>query len=303
MISPLKYTAAALLLNPGLESNAQIFSYFDHYQIWYQTSSCTETTGDCELKSAFVYYIDGDTDIVASGQLYKRIRKRGVSEYISLDTSSDVCTGTFDFHYLAALLRQDGQKIYMYDVVYEEDILLWDFSLGVGDTLPLTPIQQTAGVVVEEIDSFLVGTEYIHKFYISVPDPEWIIEGIGSANGLIEAMVPESGCSYSGECLSVNGTTVWQKSASSACLYTVGVDDESQTYDVVVFPNPSSGEFFISGLPSGVFDVQVIDASGRIVRSEIFDGNSVRLDGLSNGVWLLKISGDDFIWQTRVVRS
>jgi hypothetical protein len=286
----------------GASLQAQVLNYFDMNQLWYQTSSCIETTDDCLLNSEFVYYVDGDTDVVATGQLYKKIRKRGISEYVSLDTTvSGFCTGSLEIAHLAALLRQDGRKIFMYDVVEEQEVLLYDFTLEVGDTLPLTPIQQLASVTVMYIDSFEVDESYLRRFYVSSPAPNLIVEGIGSSVGFLEKMIPDDECTYSHGCYSVNGETKWQLTGEVECVYTVGVA-EADKLAFRVFPNPLSDRITIVGLPYGNYTASIFDQSGRKIHSCSLTDHSIDLDHLASGVYVLSITDGVSVNAVRIVK-
>ena len=286
----------------GFSLKAQVLNYFEMNQLWYQTSSCVETTDDCLLNSEFVYYVDGDTDIVATGQLYKKIRKRGISEYVSLDTIvPGFCTGSFEIAHLAALLRQDGRTIYMYDVAEEQEVLLYDFTLEVGDTLPLTPLQQLAEVTVMSIDSFAVDESYLRRFYVSYPEPSFIVEGIGSISGFLEKMIPDAECSYSHGCYSVNEVTMWQLNSEVECSYSVGVAEENGL-SFGVFPNPLTDIISIVGLPDGIYSTAVYDQSGRKIHTADLVDHTINLEHLTNGVYVLSITDGVSIQVVRIVK-
>lgn len=72
------------------------------------------------------------------------------------------------------------------------------------------------------------------------------------------------------------------------CDGTVTAVEESQTADCQLYPNPNQGKFQLE-LGSGTWDVEVYDASGRMVqRQQQFTGGELSLEGLGSGVFFLK---------------
>jgi len=76
----------------------------------------------------------------------------------------------------------------------------------------------------------------------------------------------------------------------------LGVDDpEMLSGDIIVFPNPARDVLYVESKNSykNDFLVEIIDLSGRVLNSRIFEsGSSVSLDvsGLQSGIYFLKIS-------------
>ncbi|MEZ4936138.1 MAG: T9SS type A sorting domain-containing protein [Crocinitomicaceae bacterium] len=70
-------------------------------------------------------------------------------------------------------------------------------------------------------------------------------------------------------------------------------ENEATDFDVVVFPNPSSGNFQVrlTGTANGTFDYQIIDITGKIIE----DGNQTQrsfdmdLTNLESGIYYLRI--------------
>ena len=284
-------------------ASAQVMDYFLNDPEWLETSSCMQGSGDCMLNTTYVYYVEGDTDVVATGELYKKIRVRGKSEYITEDTLiTGLCEGSFNFDHLAAILRQDGRKIIMYDPDGEEEVLLYDFSLTEGATLPVTPIQPNPDIYVTEIDSFYIGFNYIRKFYLSTPEPTYIIEGIGSNYGFLEDLVVDSACIYSHGCYSRYDEVYWSISSTLPtglretisslvdCDFSVGFVQEAEQPKLIVYPNPATSTLHIDGIELDDYTACISDMSGRIVFEQKLNGDLLDISGLEHGNYVLRLS-------------
>jgi hypothetical protein len=68
--------------------------------------------------------------------------------------------------------------------------------------------------------------------------------------------------------------------------------DRSNSFKI--YPNPFGAAVFINGVPQSIpARVTIIDATGRVVRSQLLEGSrsELRLDDLPSGVYLFKIKG------------
>ncbi len=81
------------------------------------------------------------------------------------------------------------------------------------------------------------------------------------------------------------------------CDITTGLSNVSTEVDVEVYPNPVQNEVFVNLKTLGVADVSLLDISGVLIQSSTITSgeNSISLEGLESGVYMLKIqSGDAF---------
>jgi hypothetical protein len=80
--------------------------------------------------------------------------------------------------------------------------------------------------------------------------------------------------------------------------------DILQEINYTAFPNPSNGKFTLSPDENwNEFNVEILDLSGRIVRSENFNSNnSVEFDlHEKSGIYLLKVTANGNIYQSKLV--
>ncbi|MEZ4936140.1 MAG: T9SS type A sorting domain-containing protein [Crocinitomicaceae bacterium] len=82
-------------------------------------------------------------------------------------------------------------------------------------------------------------------------------------------------------------------------------ENEATDFDVVVFPNPSSGNFQVrlTGTANGTFDYQIIDITGKIIE----DGNQTQrsfdmdLTNLESGIYYLNIINNGLVKTSKLI--
>ena len=85
----------------------------------------------------------------------------------------------------------------------------------------------------------------------------------------------------------------------------VGIEDET-TDALSIYPNPSSGEFFIDATQLGLenFSLQVFDVQGALLHQEDFNASDVKslnLSRLAKGVYNIRLISGDYVVVKRVV--
>jgi hypothetical protein len=69
-----------------------------------------------------------------------------------------------------------------------------------------------------------------------------------------------------------------------------------------IFPNPASNFINIEARNSSVTEVKLMDLNGKILANSTFQSYTrINLEGLSNGIYLLKFSNEYGIWVEKVV--
>ena len=135
------------------------------------------------------------------------------------------------------------------------------------------------------------GSLYTHQYTLTVPE-QW-----NSNNLRVIAMVTERR----------NGTS-FTVNVADADLVAVGVEERSQAPVLNVFPNPTSGDLFITLTGStGQVHVQVLTIDGRCVidQRENSIGSALRVDGfasLAAGTYLVRVQQNGLVSERRVVR-
>jgi hypothetical protein len=166
------------------------------------------------------YYIKFEGDVIINNRSYKKIYK-----------SEDESQLTWKLH---GYIREDSsKKVYIYDEYYQQDQLLYDFGLQIGDSL--LPPNHPFYMYVCDIKyiNFENSTDSFKQIDISYgPNCDWPeitwIEGLGSTGGILNGL-PEVGLCCIEQCL--------------VCYF------ES---DTLIYHNEGFNTCFPQGFPEGI---------------------------------------------------
>ena len=226
----------------------------------------------------------------------------GSNEYV------EVYSATYWSNHLEGGIREDTtlKKVYFTDFI--DEMVLYDFSLDIGDTIfysiPSSGIDYYK--VVQDKYSVIVSGQMRNMFYLKNSlynfDDYWI-EGIGSVYrfGLLYPIKPyivmDGSTPYFG-CFSHDSITYINENACiSSCpcsWWIVNTDDFLETATVIeVIPNPfsdiitvKSSNAFISFIKVEIFN----SIGSRIVNKSLNQSNEINIDvsSLPNGIYILK---------------
>jgi len=192
------------------------------------------TTGTYYLYDHYKYYISGtvSVDSLEYYALYRSGFRYGDPNY-----------PPYYNHVYAGALREHENKWYAIDN-YGEDILLYDFTLSVGDTVKSWAIPTFIGdtITIGAIDTIMVNGEP-RKLFILNHSPMWggaeyIIEGIGAQSGLFEWM---TFFEWSSDllCYAIDYIPLWQNQLyPNECDLDVSLNESSRSIKVSTYPNP-----------------------------------------------------------------
>ena len=86
-----------------------------------------------------------------------------------------------------------------------------------------------------------------------------------------------------------------------AAVNAVNPDAVNETQnEIAVYPNPSIGDFTIVG--EGINSVSVISVEGKLLKTIEVNGNECHINGLPNGVFVLKIDTDQGVIVNKIVK-
>jgi hypothetical protein len=238
-----------------------------------------------------IYYIDGTIEF--NGKVFYKIFETG-DFYQAIGSPPGPCNQTYSYSgvYRGSIRSENGKTYELYE---NEEYLLMDFTLNAGDTLfsYITP-----GLVIESIDSVLVGTKYRKRFnFLDWGEFNWMIEGVGHAFGLFEPMGVALSFSSEFHCYGENNVPLF---GDLNCTLNVGYEDFSaQNNNVSIYPNPTSGRITIeaSELTNTIKSYFLTDMYGRMIfEKNIESVNSlfeIDLDNYKSGIYFLRISTDN----------
>lgn len=253
--------------------------------------------GNLEIKSESI----GDTTIL--GKQYYIVRT------ITKHSGFNLVYYPVDYF---TYLRNDtiNKKVFAY--MNNQDSLIYDFDIQIGDTVHRTLFPNSYPYYT--VDS--IGFEQIYgvtrKVYYTAPTTSsWssdsrLIEGIGTLFGFIAYDYNhgfENGAMT--KCVKYNGTTLYGDSSTS-CDLPLSISNIKKTINVDVFPNPISSNLSIhfneEVIKNCNIDIKNID--GRTVIRQVGKiKNELNLGKLSNGIYILTIHNNDKFYSQKIIKD
>jgi len=242
--------------------------------------------GQCEPPEfcTYTYYFQGDT--ILDTQSYHKIY------------SND----SFSISYVGGL-REINKKIYFFDRDCSAPILLYDFGLNVGDSIPLACMlcdaEEPQYMKVISIDSVLIGDMSYRKRinFDYGPSQSWI-EGIGSVSGLFYPYYSCVLCICGLElvCFEQNNMVLYQNEDNVNCFnYFVSVDEPvMNALSLIVFPNPVKNKsiLHIESERESITSIELYDILGRKLNMlQKCNSKKIQLqtETWNKGIYFLKI--------------
>src|SRR5688572_13337561 len=163
-------TSILLLVVCGSQAQTNIYHPFpDSNAVWNVfasgccTASCPGPINDPVIDDfTFSYFISGDT--LVNGLTYHKLYKSGSHhQHCVLGTSVD--NWNFYNNVPAGVFRQDTAAKQVYKLAsFNQECLLYDFNLNIGDTLKGDCMNWGSCAIVTSIDSVLVGGNYRTRY-------------------------------------------------------------------------------------------------------------------------------------------
>ena len=264
-----------------------------------------------------VYSKQGDTTI--SESIYVKIFRIGISFQEGINEQQgggylyyNIETPFFDTtHY--ALLRSENKRMYKWNEELNEEQLLYDFDMQVGDTFQVHSEILESIAIVESIDSILLGGEFRKRIMVNaelIGNNEFI-EGVGHRFGIWTPNWNSEVCGTGLNCFSLNEdhyivqdwTYPWLSIAEDSCVFNVPVEQIQDTENLVVFPNPVSNVLQIKNIGnSPITAVRIMDTIGHLVMT----GNrqqQIDVSHLPRGIYFIEIISDNILAVQRFVKE
>jgi len=251
------------------------------------------------------FAINGE-DTIINGIVYKKLFLFHTSQFYN---DSAICIGG---------IREVNKKIFYYgDSVHilkpiitnncnGNEILLYDFSLNIGDTINEECFNGFLTLVVTDIDTMLIGNKLRKVFHFNTPLFNWV-EGIGnlniSNNGLGGLLY------YIGQfpvkaqwlynfliCFKQNDTIVYFNSNYSECMPLNVPAKLAVSDNIIISPNPAT-DFItlnIENVQLLPFTFQLYDMQSRIQLTGKTSNTQAELNvaTLPRGLYVLKVITD-----------
>jgi hypothetical protein len=223
------------------------------------------------------------------------------TQYIKICQSTDTLFEfQADYPFYCAV-REEDSKYYFVFPNETSEILYYDFTLEVGDTIQYPTNLYSVKLTVIEKDSILTETGYRKRLQLNNIDlpfgwpSQYWIEGIGSDYGLGLAHSYTIDYSFATSCFHQNDTLVYLNPQFQACYrWTLVGLEENQIQPLKVFPNPATEQISFEVLSDELVNSQfeIVDIKGEIFHNSIIDSPSfsVSINNLSPGVYFYDIT-------------
>ncbi|HMQ47919.1 MAG TPA: T9SS type A sorting domain-containing protein [Saprospiraceae bacterium] len=173
-------------------------------------------------------------------------------------------------------IRVNGPRVWAIPANTEEEILLYDFSLQVGDELTLPYFDDPSTFFLKVANVYTVQQQGISRKVIQfVPqmgiEESWV-EGVGSIRGPIYRGVFFADFLPELHCFKEDNVLRYRNIMDAACDFEYNCDVVSATDPLPIgeiaqaFPNVTQGEFTLNILHQGHYRLLVFDANGRLLK-------------------------------------
>lgn len=238
-------------------------------------------------------------DTLISGTTYDRLRVRSHCSYQPVpDTNVPEDYGSYvepwsDLYYF----REDttSRRVFVFDTVQQQEVLLYDFSIGLGP-YPTTIHDGWLPSEVVALDSMELSDGWHRTWVLGVSNGGVIqdsafctvIEGVGSTLGLmpVYGLGPPFEWGDYLNCHVVRDSVVYTVDGGE-CFLMTGFEPEVHRSVVTVFPNPASAQLFVSDISGGASRYEVSDMQGRTVRTGVIADGAIDVEVLQRGLYLL----------------
>ena len=264
---------------PENSQDSSFQDFLDEGKLW---TVCHQISG-LESPMNYLYFFEGDTSI--DGVLWKKMFSAKQED--GSDARKD------------DLYRQEGGKIYVKTT--GPDALLFDFSLGTGDTVMVHNFEH---LVVDRIFDTVFEPDgqtfrcwkvrYAHEDAETAPWDLWV-EGMGSiAFGPARSSVTMVGVRQADVlCLYQDGERIYQNSEFNTCYIqqpqppTPNEPPHADTPCHVMNQGDGSVIFYFATATRGL--LQISDISGRVVSQKTVQGLECHVSGFKPGVYIYRV--------------
>lgn len=233
------------------------------------------------------YKFYGDT--IISNQTYKKVYKS--EEEIPINWEYEGC------------IREEEQKVWYFPQYGNEETLIYDFTLNIGDTVTILGWEP---MVVDSISQIEINGEDRKQIYFSTWGQfiEHWIEGIGSNFGILQSGTSLVVGWYTRFlCMLEDGELIYMNPNYNSC-YLINTEIEEINNSIIkIYPNPAKDKIYINNTENiKIESISIIDLKGKNIMK--FERNKTELDlsGISTGIYLLKLTyGNEIIIKKIVI--
>jgi hypothetical protein len=242
------------------------------------------------------YGIIGDTLI--SGNTYSKIYENNYWNG-NMDTTFNPSTA----NYFLAMREDAFKKIWVRRPSDTADVILYDFSLNVGDTFCFDYAMPGVCSTVDAIDSVMVDGSYRRTITITASETQIWMVGIGNMWGLFDIMY--TGNIYTHiRCHSQNGSLIYAYpgwTTECHCDNSASID-ENMRGSFSVSPNPFHDKIEIESAEM-IEEIIIFDLAGKLVlRIDKPLTNTIDLGDLENGMFFVTVKTESGFFSEKIVK-
>jgi len=282
---------AICLLQTNLKAQTNVYHPFpDSNAIWIE-----EWTKHMDTSVHYISRTSLIGDTVINAVNYNKLYSSFVHNdpYLGFDSS---------WKYTGGIREDITKKIYFLDSDSINEMLIYDFSKNIGDTIPSS--KNFAPLIIENIDSILINNQYRKRFLLDSLGYSFIIEGIGYNGGLFGLFttawifswtLPDLVCFIQG------GNILYHNPNYNSCFRVITtIDDKEYKHAFKLIPNPSNGlvKLEIENTTNETLKIEIINVSGQQVYRKQYSNTihkQIDLSGLPKGIYFVKMQGKDLI--------
>jgi len=210
--------------------------------------------------------------------------------------------------YFCALREDSMKKVWVRNPSDTIDVLLYDFSLNVGDSVCLGYFGLGCVEQVSVVDSIMINGTYRRRIRFGgvVEAQEWI-EGIGNYYGPFQLNMTGSNTTFL-LCHKLDDSLIYNSYGSCHCQFLDAVEEfKSSETNVSVAPNPASNyvTFKITDKSELTYYVELYDLLGQqILNHSISSGERIDLSNYNPGIYLYNLKSDQtFVGSGKLIIS
>lgn len=280
-----------------LISNSQSYHPLIRSNTYWDELHC-DGTQICGFTGGDRYFFEGDT--IFNSTKYNILRSYHILSYYGSPFCPPFFVDTTPYN-SGIFMREDtiSRKVYIYGPCDNNDCLLFDFSLNVGDSLISTYATDGDTLTVDSISMFTLNTGELRKiFYLS--NQFYYIENIGGYQGIFYPLFPGIGFGEALWCINENNFNIY----GSQCFYFTSITQTSENNTTIIslINKPESVEIKIKDkYKPGV--IRIYNQIGQIVlTSKIYDNTvTIEKSKFKNGIYLVAYDYNNLTYYSKLI--
>lgn len=313
----LAYTLSIILFASTVVAQSPYRPFPESDAAWVEEHGWLTSDGFNDFYTYSTRTIEFGTDTVVGGSTYHRLRSRGAGTATQIFPPNNSWPVVEPSRTLC-LFRQDvnARQAFVYDTLAQQEVLWYDFNLGLGD-YPQTWDQPSddGHVQVVVLDSMLLNDGWHRTWVLGLLDLNngsptdsafcTIVEGVGSTYGLhtVHGLMPPFEHGDDLNCHSRESLPVYPLGAAACDLSTSLVPVREEAVVLRVQPNPVAEVLTVTGPALEGARYQLMSVQGRPLQEGVLRANTIDIRAFPPATYLLRImDGDGAFFLVRVMK-